>query len=184
METPAVTADRPECVDRPAAISTAYALLDAEFDTYYGIVFRYLVHRVFDRELAEELTAETFFQAARAAPRITPERHAVQLWLLRVATNAANSHQRKHRWRQVLLGRWAYGAGACVAALSDVDGSSEGPRVRAALEMLSPADQAVVALRYYGQSSFEDMAEILGCRPCVVRQRLSRALDRLRKRLG
>lgn len=61
-------------------------LLVSDFDRFYAVVHRYLLHRVFDIELAEDLTAETFYRAATRSRRF-PEspRHA------RVA--AENGHE-------------------------------------------------------------------------------------------
>ncbi|HVP12083.1 MAG TPA: RNA polymerase sigma factor [Phycisphaerae bacterium] len=168
-------------VSRPAAL----ALLDAEFDNYYASVYRYLLHRSFDRELAEELAAETFYKAATSVRSLRADRRELHMWLLRVATNIANAHLRKLRWRRLLFGRWAASIAAKTigrpGAQSVVDQCRE--RVRAAMQALPPADQAVIALRYYTQLSYEDTAAILGCRTDAVRARLSRALKRLRQRL-
>lgn len=169
---------------RPAE-PNALALLDAEFSAFYAVVYRYLLHRSFDPEQAEELTAETFYKAATAVDGLRADRHDLQMWLLRVATNLANSHFRKLRWRRLLFGRWAATTAAKPAgvpgAQSVVDQCRE--RVRVAIRALPSGDQAVIALRYYTQLSYEDIAEILGCRTDAVRARLSRALKRLRERL-
>jgi RNA polymerase sigma-70 factor, ECF subfamily len=163
----------------------ALALLDAEFDTYYEVVYRYLLHRSFDREQAEELAAETFYKAATVVRRLRADGRAMQMWLLRVATNLANSHFRKLRWRRLLFGRWAAATTVRITgpqgAQSIADQCRE--RVRTAIQALPPPDQAVIALRYYTQLTYEDIAEILGCRTDAVRARLSRALKRLRERL-
>ena len=48
-------------------------------------------------------------------------------------------------------------------------------RVRAVLLALRPKYQTLVVLRYYAQMSYDDIAEVLGCRQEAVRARLSRA---------
>lgn len=166
---------------QPAAV----VLLNSEFDVFYSAVYRYLLHRAFDREAAEELTAETFYKAATFVRKLRADRHELRMWLLRVATNLANSHCRKQQWRQRLFGRWAKTntriATGEQAAQSVVEQCRE--RVHAAVQALPAPDQAIIALRYYTQLSYEDITEILGCRADAVRARLSRALKRLRERL-
>jgi RNA polymerase sigma factor (sigma-70 family) len=164
----------------------ARAILEAEFDRLYGLVLRYLTHRFFDAELAEELTAQTLFKAAAAIHRVGGERRQVQAWLLRIATNVANSHHRHRRLRQLFLRRLARHrpiVAEAEAAHEPKDGT-EPERVRAALLALRPKHQAVVVLRYYAQLSHEEIAEVLGCRPEAARARLSRALQEFRERLG
>lgn len=53
----------------------------------------------------------------------------------------------------------------------------------AALGGLEPLDRAVVVLRYLGDSSTDDVARQLGVSNQAVRNRLSRALRRLRDQL-
>ncbi len=53
---------------------SAFALL---YDKYVDVVFRYVLFRVGDRELAEDVTSETFLRALR---RITSE-HLTSKWL-------------------------------------------------------------------------------------------------------
>jgi RNA polymerase sigma factor (sigma-70 family) len=166
--------------------NTRPRLLAAEFDRCYAVVYRYLLHRLFDAELAEEFAAQTFYKAAVAIHRLPGEAEGVRLWLLRTATNLANSHHRRTRLRRLLLGRF----GAARPAVTEVESVSKsvdtnGPaRVRAAVQALRPKYQAVVVLRYFAEMSFDEIAAIVGCRPDAVRARLSRAVGELRERLG
>ncbi len=109
------------------------------------------------------------------------------MWLLRIATNVANGHYRKQRWRRLLLARWlTWRAGTLrsPASLTEPGAESRAARVRAAVAALPPNEQGVVVLRYYSQLGYDEIAEILGCRPEAVRTRLSRAIKRLRQRLN
>lgn len=90
----------------PRTRSRSLNLLVSNFDRFYILLHRYLLHRLFDAELAEELTAQTFYKAAAAAGRLPQDATHMQAWLLRAATNLANTHYRGKRLRQLLLGRW------------------------------------------------------------------------------
>jgi len=59
----------PEAADAAETPNAALGLLSDGFDQHYAKVFRCLLHRFFDKELAEELTAETFCKAASATMR-------------------------------------------------------------------------------------------------------------------
>jgi RNA polymerase sigma-70 factor (ECF subfamily) len=162
------------------------ALLASDFGGYYAVVHRYLVHRLFDAELAEELTAQTFYKAVTAARRFPEEPRRIRQWLLRTATNLANTHHRRKRRQQILLRRFPH-TGPMVAepdATSSASKTRESARIRAAVLALRPKYQAVVALRYYSQLSVPEISEVLGCRQVAVRTRLSRAMKTMRERLG
>ena len=180
--------------DRPATEQARLAetgrngplgLLTAEFENCYAVVYRYLLHRLFDAELAEELSAQTFYKAASAVHRLPDDVRGIQMWLLRTATNLANSHHRRTRLRRLLLGRFGATRPTTTQPESvskSVDGDRPA-RVRAAVQALRPKYQAVVVLRYFSTLSFDEIASIVGCRPDAVRARLSRAVSELRERL-
>jgi RNA polymerase sigma-70 factor (ECF subfamily) len=161
-------------------------VLTAEFGRLYAVVYRYLLHRLFDPELAEELTAQTFYRAAANVDRIGGDVRPIRLWLLRTATNLANTHHRRRRLWQLALRRFAREKPLTTESESAPD-STHGQRlarVRGVLLALRPKYQAVVVLRYYAQMSYADIAAILGCREDAVRARLSRAIKEMRARLG
>ncbi len=161
-------------------------LLTSHFERFYARVYGYLLHRLFDRELAEELTAETFYRAAAHHRRLYGNERQIEAWLLRTATRLADTHYRRTRLRRLLLGRFAEGRRSVVSGEPGAGDQPDGLqiRVRAILRSLPLRHQSVVVLRYYLEMSIEDMAAVLKCRPAAVRMRLSRAIKEMRCRLG
>jgi len=162
------------------------ALLAAQFEPFYRIVYGYLLHRLFDRELAEELTAETFYRAAAHPHRIPGDADPLRFWLLRTATNLAHTHDRRKRLGRRVFARLAYTKGVGTAPPADTEppDAQRLAEVRKALRSLSPKDQTVIVLRHYTSMSCADIAGVLGCRESTARVRLSRATKALRERLG
>ena len=161
-------------------------LLVSDFDRFYAVVHRYLLHRLFDIELAEELTAETFYRAATRPGRFPEDPGHARAWLLRTATNLANTHYRKKRLYRLLRADLASARPTVAERSADpyADQGENPIRVRAVLTALRPKYQAVVVLRYYTQLSILEISEVLGCRQDAVRTRLSRALKNMREELG
>lgn len=159
-------------------------LLATSFEPFYATVLRYLLHRVFQRELAEELTAETFYKAVGSVGRLQADEREVQMWLLRIATNLANSHYRREKMRRLLFGRFAAARADAAVGHDAGDGDLRAAKVRAALIALPAKYQTVVVLRYYEHMSFEQIAATLCCREATVRTRLSRGVRQLRERLN
>jgi RNA polymerase sigma-70 factor (ECF subfamily) len=161
-------------------------LLGAEFPRLYERVYRYLLHRLFDPELAEELTAEAFYKAAASPGRVPGEADRVLFWLLRIATNLANTHHRRSRLRKLLLGRFA--DQTPVEAQTEPSRESadrhDVSQLRAAILALRPKYQSVVVLRFYSRMSARQIAAVVGCSEGAVRARLSRAVKELRDRLS
>jgi RNA polymerase sigma-70 factor (ECF subfamily) len=168
-----------------AGHGNALAALAEEFGHLYAVVHRYLLHRFFDAELAEELTAETFYKAATHISRMNGDVHVLRVWLLRTAVNVANTHYRRRRLRRLILNHLSIHKPTVTEPESPAD-STNGQRlarVRAALLALRPKYQTVVVLRYFTQMSFADIAAVVGCREAAVRARLSRAIREMRERL-
>lgn len=161
-------------------------LMVSDFDRFYAVVHRYLLHRVFDVELAEDLTAETFYRAATKTTRFPESPRHAQAWLLRTATNLANTHYRRERLYRLLRVRVAKARSTVGRPDTDscADPDENSVRVRTALAALRPKYQAVVVLHYYTQLSIPEISEVLGCRQDAVRTRLSRAMKNLRGELG
>ncbi len=161
-------------------------VLAERFGSLYVAVYGYLLHRLFDAELAEELTAETFYRAARAVGRFEGNERQLRVWLLRTATNLANSHCRRKRLWQLVFRRLQTSQ-PLVDATGPVLEDEQVVRlqhVRAALAGMAPRHQSVIVLRYFMDMPFEQIAAVLSCRQDTARVRLSRALKVLRRRLG
>ena len=159
-------------------------LLAAEFERLYTRVYRYLLHRTFNPEMADELCAQTFHRAAASTNKMPRETVRMEAWLLRVATNVANTQYRKQRIRRLLLGRFADSKRS--ADRPDMEATSveeqRKARIRAIVAGLAPKYQAVVVMRFYSHMSHAEIATVLNCTEVAVRKRLSRAVRRLRER--
>ena len=160
-------------------------VLASDFEQLHALVYRYLLHRFFDPELAEELTAQTFYNAAVYISRLRGDIRQLRVWLLRTATNLANTHYRRNRLRQFVLCQLARVTAKArePRLVSDSPDGHRSARVRGVLLALRPKYQTVVVLRYYAQMSFADIADVLGCRQDAARARLSRAIREMRQRL-
>jgi RNA polymerase sigma factor (sigma-70 family) len=146
---------------------------DAQLDG----VYRYLLHVVRNREVAEDLTSETFERALRVWSTYDPERGPAGPWLIRIARNAALDHFRSESRRRRREER---------AAVPDrVEGPDAAgalaPNLQAALGRLSPAEREVIALRVVLDYDTREAAGVLGISPTSCTTQLHRAMTRLRQ---
>jgi RNA polymerase sigma-70 factor, ECF subfamily len=74
----------------------AFALL---YDKYVDVVFRYVLFRVGDRELAEDVTSETFLRALRRIASVTYQGRDVGAWFVTIARNLVLDHVKSSRFR-------------------------------------------------------------------------------------
>jgi RNA polymerase sigma-70 factor (ECF subfamily) len=140
-------------------------------------VFRFVLGRVKDRSLAEDLVSEIFLEAWRQAHRFEA-RAAVSTWLLAIARHKAISmlHRLKaHDELDAALAIEDPSASPQVAAeIKDRDAV-----LRACLSKLSPNHREVLKLAYYHEEPVEAVAKIVGIPLNTVKTRMHYARKHL-----
>jgi len=144
-------------------------------------VHAFLVYLTGDRNVAEELTAETFARALERWRRYDPRRGSARTWLCQVARSTALDHFRAEERRRRRESRFAL---QVPEAHEVVFGEGLSPELEGALSRMSAADRAVIALRVVLDLDAESAGAVLGISPTACSTRLSRALQRLEKEVG
>ena len=153
------------------------------YELYYDRIFRFCIHRLFSREVAEDITSTIFLAVARAMRTFEGKTEwDFRNWLYAVAINQVNAYIRKTSRRRRLLAE-AAAARAASRAGAQESHEPDWPRVYAAILELKPEHQTIVTLRFFEKLSFAEIAEILGVREGTVRVTLHRILEQLRDNL-
>ncbi len=152
------------------------------YELYYERIFRFCVHRLFNKEIAEDVTSAVFLQVAR---RIGVFRGRTvkdfQNWLYAIAANQANAYIRKTSRRKKLLEE---AAGSMTASTAKgADNSPDWPGLYTAILKLKPQHQTIVTLRFFENLRYEQLAKILNVKEATVRVTLHRILNELRNHL-
>ena len=149
---------------------------------HYDAIFRYCVHRLFDRHMAEDITAEVFLKVVENLGRFRGNERQFRNWLYKIATNAVNDHLRRSARRDGLLKSACRQIGSQV---TDCDESAEKlTLLREAVFALKPKYQTIITLRFFEKLKLTEIAEVLGSSPGTVRSQSARALAKLRKKLA
>ena len=150
------------------------------YELYYERIFRFCVHRLFNKEIAEDVTSTVFLEVARRIHNFKGRTEQdFRNWLYAIAANQANAYIRKTSRRKRLL---AKAAGAVADSGNSTDDSSEldWPRLYVAILKLKPEHQTIVTLRFFENLQYEQLAKILNVKEATVRVTLHRILKRLR----
>ena len=146
------------------------------YDDHIWRVYAFLAYRVRDRDLAEDLTQTTFERALRACSRFDRSRASEATWLMAIAQNVLIDHLRRDR--SAKLGPLDETVLPTVAGPEER--SSGSAELLAAVAQLPERDREVVALRFGGDLTAAQIAEMLGLSLANVQQILSRSLRKLR----
>ncbi|MCJ7776985.1 MAG: sigma-70 family RNA polymerase sigma factor [Sedimentisphaerales bacterium] len=153
---------------------------------HYDAIFRYCVHRLFDRTTAEDITSEVFLSMVENFQTFDGNERQFRNWLYRIATNAVNKHLRKTIRRSAILTwvrQWSNNDKAGEESHPD-ESQQNTAVVKKAMLTLKPEYQAIITMRFFENLKLEEIAEVVGTSAGTVRSQLSRALLKLRKHIS
>jgi RNA polymerase sigma-70 factor (ECF subfamily) len=192
---PTVYPDRPDPSDAAAEVwalveraqagdSEAFGLI---YDRYMDTVFRFIYFRVGNRQLAEDLTADTFLRALKRIGSFTWQGRDLGAWLVTIARNLVADHFKSGRYRlEVTTGD-----------VLDADREDRGPEgspeaavvdhitnvaLLTAVTHLNPEQQECIVLRFLHGFSVAETAQAMGKNDGAIKAlqyRAVRALHRL-----
>lgn len=146
-------------------------------------LYGFLVYRTGDRALAEDLLGEAFERALRSRRRYDPGKASAKTWLYAIAHNCLRDQRRRAQAETRALDRAGAG-GAETAADPGLGRIEDRDELARAIAGLSEEERETVALRYGGDLTVPEIAELLGEKLTTVEGRLYRALRKLRAELG
>jgi RNA polymerase sigma-70 factor, ECF subfamily len=144
-----------------AVAAGAEADLPALYDLALPQVYGYLLRRCSDRDVAEELTSETFLAAAAVVRRADPPPLDVG-WLIGVARHKLADHWRGRAREQRNLRAVATDPTVPAATVDPWDARLDTLRARATLSRLAPQHRAALTLRYVDDLPVPQVADLLG----------------------
>ncbi len=134
----------------------------------------------------DDLVQEAFVRVYLARDRYTEGEAKFRTWLFRIGRNLALDGMRRGARRKVRSIDESVvetGVDPKSGPLAKLVKASEAERIRGAIEDLPEADREAVILRFHEDLAYEDIAEIVGSSAAAVKQRVFRAMRRLRDRL-
>jgi RNA polymerase sigma-70 factor (ECF subfamily) len=167
-----------------AGDGAAFGLL---YDRYFDTVFRFVYFRVGNRQLAEDLTADTFLRALKRIGSFTWQGRDLGAWLVTIARNLVADHFKSGRYRlEVTTGdvldadrpdRGPEGSpeAAVIDHITNVD-------LLKAVKQLNPEQQECIVLRFLHGFSVAETAQAMSKNEGAIKAlqyRAVRALARL-----
>jgi RNA polymerase sigma-70 factor (ECF subfamily) len=154
------------------------------YDVYVDTVFRYVLVRVANRSLAEDLTSETFMRAMRRIDSFTWQGKDIAAWFVTIARNLIADHVKSAKFRFEVA----------TADMRDADERVDAPdtevltrlrdeRLVSAIRDLGSDQAECITLRFLQGLSLADTAKVLGKSEGAVKQLQLRATRALRKSL-
>ncbi|HVE79123.1 MAG TPA: sigma-70 family RNA polymerase sigma factor [Gemmatimonadaceae bacterium] len=162
---------------------------------YERPVFSLVYRMVRDRELAEDLSQETFIRVLNHIERYRPE-FKLSSWLFKIANNVAIDHLRKRQLDTISMDGAPDAATADAveatsfdvarvqeSALDELEARELGTAIEQAIAGLRPEYRACIMLRHVEGRSYEEIAATLDLPLGTVKTYIHRARYQLREAL-
>ena len=179
-----IAGEKGDGVVRPVEDSQARMLADL-YERHYEPIFRYCVHRLFDRTVAEDVVGAVFLDAARFDPELSrPRRGRVPALVVR---HRDQSYRNQHPHNASAASPAAAGRrGRDDSARPRVPAPTDGPdwpSVWRAIQTLGRDEQTILTLRFFENLDFAAISAIVGKRETALRTMLCRSLKKIRTQL-
>jgi RNA polymerase sigma-70 factor (ECF subfamily) len=150
------------------------------YDRYVDVVFRFILFRVGDRPLAEDLTSETFLRALRRISSVSYQGRDVGAWFVTIARNLVLDHVKSSRYRLEMT----------TADILESSANDRGPEHEVVEEatahelmrcvaQLGRDQQECIMLRFMQGLSVSETAAVMGRNEGAVKALQHRAVRRL-----
>jgi RNA polymerase sigma-70 factor, ECF subfamily len=149
----------------------------ALYDAHFGRIYAFIVRRVRDRHVAEDLTAEVFRHALAGIGKFEWRGVPFTAWLFRIAANEIADHAKS-------AARDGGSIDTEVPGKDEIDIVEQRASLYRHVDRL-PADQRrVIVLRFVEERSIREIAADLGRSEGAIKQLQWRALQTLRAQMG
>lgn len=155
--------------------------MDQVYRNYSSLVYRFLLARCHDGDLAEELTQETFYQAVKSAERYDGS-CKLSVWLCQIAKHLWYQHLRRQKNAPLPLGDALPEGPACPSAEDTVLARAGQTALLRRIHALPAAQREVLYLRLFGGLSFREIGEVLGRTENWSRVAFYRGREHLKKK--
>jgi len=155
-------------------------LFETHKDRVYSIALRYAG----DSAAAMDIAQDTFLKLLSSIGQFRREA-SFESWLYRLVVNSClDYHRRRRRFLPLLDEALDIFRAPSENALHDLLREEQEERVQQVVARLPEDQRIVVVLRYTDGLSYEEIADLLGCRRGTVASRLNRAHKALERRLS
>lgn len=148
--------------------------LEALVEQYYPKIYQYIYYRVSNREMAQDLTQETFLKLVKSIRRYQPTA-SFSTFLYRIAHNTViDSYRVSHPTENIDLVEDA-------VSESDMQDTEQRLDVASVLAKLPEEQQECMILYYYQQLTYREISEVLQIPVPTAKSRVQRGLAACRR---
>lgn len=157
------------------------------YETNYPKIFGYILKRVAEVQIAQDITSETFLKALKNIKKFRWQNISFSAWLYRIASNEISNYFRKNKYRPISFEKISEPISSSnpsaeiIQAEEQLEKHKEFLELQKKISRLSAIYQEVIVLRFFEKKKIREISEILGKSEGTVKSLLHRGLEKLRK---
>ncbi len=157
--------------------------IGAVYDYYFQDVYRFVLYRLNDEGLAEDISGDVFLRLLEAVKKKRGPKKNIKSWLLSTASHMITDHLRR-RYRRPTAEMPEDIVDRSDSPSQEFDRSHQNNLTREALQHLTPDQQTVLTLRFGQGYSLEETAAVMKKKSNAIKALQFRALAALRRQVG
>jgi RNA polymerase sigma-70 factor (ECF subfamily) len=150
------------------------------YKRYYERITQYVYHRVESKELAFDITANTFYNALNKLSSYRSKGVPFSAWLYRIAFNEIQQHYRSTK-KEAVLNVSNKGVSEIVETLQENSFPINDEQLFNAIAQLKEDEIELINMRFFEDRSFKEIAEILDIGESAGKMKLYRILEKIKK---
>jgi RNA polymerase sigma-70 factor (ECF subfamily) len=159
------------------------------YDQYYSRIFNYVLRRVANIEIAQDITSEVFFKALKNLRQFHWRNVPFSSWLYRIATNQITDYFRGGKQEMFSLEEISEPISnsslsvetEVIEAEEELEKHEDFLILHQSISRLPLKYQEVITLKFFENKQIKEIGEILGKREGTIKSLLHRGLKKLKK---
>jgi RNA polymerase sigma-70 factor (ECF subfamily) len=172
-----------ELIERAKKDPEAFSEL---YEKYYSQIFGYILKRVANVEIAQDVTSETFIKALKNLWQFHWRNIPFSSWLYRIANNETVNYFRKHKRKIVPLEKVTEPVSndnleiEFIEAQEELEKHQDFLKAQDKISKLDIKYQEVIVLRFFEKKQIKEISEILGKKEGTIKSLLHRGIEKLK----
>lgn len=156
---------------------TDISAFDYVYDKYFPKIFSFVMYKVANREIAEEIVSNVFFKAMNKLSMFRWRQIPFSAWLYRIAISETANYFRGVKRRKKIEEDFVIES----SIVKDEEKDNDFAFIHEYLQKLNDKDLNLITLRFFEKKSFSEISEILGVKENTLRVKIHRSLKKLEK---
>ena len=160
-------------------------IFDVVYRKYVNLIYRFCFNKVgYNKDLAEDLTAETFLKALKSIDKVKIQNDQTLLpWLYTIARNTVYSHFKKIK-KQVPIMEDIDLVDKHIRDIDkEIDNADQVEKVNEIVQKLSNVEQDILYMKINDEMTFKQIASVMNMGESAVKMKYYRLLNKIKKTL-